>query len=173
MNFEKLILPSVSIAGLYSKSLIEEQGEKSAKNTPGENKVNTGYSYLGPSTARVCLLVNFPGDKIIPEKQLVFITRLLGACKLGMEDVAVLNQNLQPIEVKKLKQQLNPDRVLLFGISPSEIGLPVNFPMFMPQTYDATTYLYAPLLTQLNQENEEGKLLKSKLWVCLRQVFQF
>ena len=42
VNFEKLILPSVSIAGLYSKSLIEEQGEKSAKNTPGENKINTG-----------------------------------------------------------------------------------------------------------------------------------
>lgn len=173
VNFEKLILPSVSIAGLYSKSLIVEQGEKSAKNTPGENKINTGYSFLGPNSARICLLVNLPGDKIVPEKQLTFIARLLSACKLSMEEVVVLNHYLQPIEVKKLKQQLNPDRILLFGLSPSEIELPVNFPMFMPQTYDGTTYLYAPSLTQLNQENEEGKLLKSKLWVCLRQVFQF
>lgn len=173
VNFEKLILPSVSIAGLYSKSLIEKQGEKIAKNTPDENNVDVGYSFLGPNTARVCLLVNLPGDRIVPEKQLTFLTRLLGACKLSMEDVVVLNYYLQPIGVKKLKQQLNPDRIILFGLSPSEIELPVNFPMFMPQTYDATTYLYAPSLTQLNQENEEGKLLKSKLWVCLRQVFQF
>ena len=173
MKFEKLILPAVSIAGLYNKSLIEDQGENSSKNKTWEHKPNTGYAFLGPNTARVCLLINLPGDKIVPEKQLSFLTRLLGACKLSMEDVVVLNHYLQPIKVKKLKQQLNPDRILLFGLSLSEIGLPVNFPMFMPQTYDATTYLYAPSLTQLNQENEEGKLLKSKLWVCLRQVFQF
>ena len=173
MNFEKLILPAVSIAGLYSKSLIEEQREKPSIKDTTENKVNPGYFFLGKNNGQTCLLVNFPGDKIIPEEQLLFITRLLSACKLTIDDVAVLNHKLQPIEIKKLKLQFNPYRIILFGITPAEIGLPVNFPMFMPQTYDATTYLYTPLLTRLNQENEEGKLLKSKLWVCLRQVFQF
>ena len=172
MNFDKLILPPVSIAALYPRSLIEDSNDKQfSANTTEKGKV-AGYAFLGKNESRVCLLVNIGGEEIIPKIHLQFITRMLEACKMSMDDVAVLNHSHEKIEIKKLKQQLNPVRIILFGIPPAEIGLPINFPFFKPQAYDAVSYLYTPPLIQVNQENEEGKLLKSKLWVCLRQLFQ-
>jgi len=33
-------------------------------------------------------------------------------------------------------------------------------------------YLQVPALEELNGDSEQAKLLKTKLWVCLRQLFQ-
>jgi hypothetical protein len=70
-----------------------------------------------------------------------------------------------------LKQQLQPKIILLFGVEPSAIRLPINFPAFRPQDFDGCTYLSTPGLDQLVPNTDESKLLKSKLWVCLKTIF--
>jgi hypothetical protein len=61
--------------------------------------------------------------------------------------------------------------VLLFGLDPTAIRLPINFPHFKQLTYDDCVYLSSPALDQLVPNTEESKLLKSKLWVCLKTIF--
>ena len=90
---------------------------------------------------------------------------------MTLADVAIVNQATEPVAVAALRQQLSPTTILLFGLEPTAIRLPINFPFFKIQPYDQCTYLSVPALDQLTSETEESKLLKSKLWVCLKTLF--
>jgi hypothetical protein len=129
------------------------------------------YKFLGKNQRHVAVIVQFGGEAFLPEQHLQLLTKMLGACKLNLGDVAIVNDASRKVEINQLKEQLYPKQVLLFGISPEETGLPLSFPMFKPQEYAGTTYLYTPSLEELNQETEEGKLLKRKLWDNLKQIF--
>lgn len=131
----------------------------------------TAYKFLGKNQQHVAVIVQFPGEAFLPEQHLQLLTKMLGACKLNLGDVAIVNDASRKVEINQLKDQLSPKQVLLFGISPEETGLPLSFPMFKPQEYAGTTYLYTPPLEELNQETEEGKLLKRKLWDNLKKIF--
>jgi hypothetical protein len=90
---------------------------------------------------------------------------------MNIGDVAIVNAATAPITIAELRQQLSPTAILLFGLEPVSIKLPINFPEFRLQPYDSCTYLSAPPLTKMVQQSEESKLLKSKLWVCLKTLF--
>jgi hypothetical protein len=96
---------------------------------------------------------------------------MLEACRMNIGDIAIVNAAATPILIAQLRQQLNPNTVLLFGLEPVTIKLPINFPLFRLQPYDACTYLSAPALSLLVENSEESKLLKSKLWICLKTLF--
>ncbi len=129
------------------------------------------YKFLGNNGRKITLLVNAPGVPYLPDDQLAFLTKMLEACKMNMGDVALVNHAVSPVMIGALKQQLQPSVLVLFGIEPPGIHLPVNFPLYHIQAYDGCEYLYASPLEELVKPTEEGKLLKTKLWVCLKQLF--
>ena len=175
MNFDRLILPAISIAALYEKSLVEvNEGIYQSPESDIESADKPHYySFLGSNGKKISFIIfaeNRNNDSLV---HLPFIIKLLEACKLKLDDVAVLNHFTEPILIKHLTDQLQPGIVILFGVPPTEIGLPLQFPDFKIQSYNNITFLCAPDLSEINADNEKGKLFKSKLWVCLRQVFQF
>jgi hypothetical protein len=97
---------------------------------------------------------------------------MLEACRMNIADVAIVNHAATPVAIGPLKQQLQPVFVLLFGPTPPDIGLPMDFPVFKIQPYDQCTYLTAPSLEEMVRPGEESKLLKSKLWVLLKTMFE-
>ncbi|HTI09516.1 MAG TPA: hypothetical protein VL832_13195 [Puia sp.] len=131
-----------------------------------------GYKVLGNNRRKITILVHAPGVAFLPDDQLNFLTRMLEACKMNVGDVAIVNQANHPVNSTALKQQLQPAVILLFGMEPTDIRLPMNFPPFKIQAYDACTYLCAPSLEELVKPGDESKLLKSKLWMCLKTLFE-
>lgn len=131
----------------------------------------SAYKVLGNNRQHVAVIVRFPGEAFLPENHLQMLTKMIGACKLNLGDVAIVNDATQRIDINMLKDQLSPKRVLLFGVTPEETGLPLNFPAFKDQEYAGSTYLYTPSLDELNKETEEGKALKRKLWESLKKMF--
>jgi hypothetical protein len=129
------------------------------------------YKFLGNNRRNVAIIVHSPGTPFLPDNQLSFLTKILEACRMNIGDIAIVNAATTSVVITELRQQLNPNAVLLFGLEPVAIKLPINFPVFRLQPYDACTYLSAPALSQLVQNSEESKLLKSKLWVCLKTLF--
>ena len=129
------------------------------------------YKFLGNNRRKITLLVHSPGSAFLPDNQLAFLTKILEACRMTIADVAIVNQATTPVTITALRQQLSPAIVLLFGMEPVAIRLPINFPAFKLQTYDQCTYLSAPALDLLVLPSEESKLLKSKLWGCLKTLF--
>jgi hypothetical protein len=126
---------------------------------------------LGNNRRRIAILVNAPGSPFLPDNQLNFLTKILEACRMTLADAAIVNNATTEIDIATVKEQLHPKTTLLFGLEPSALRLPINFPPFKPLDYDGCTYLSAPGLDQLVTNTEESKLLKSKLWVCLKTIF--
>jgi hypothetical protein len=191
MSLTNINLPGFVIADLYRNSLIQpEVGalpqreappvveqhpiapvKEPVTTQPVKKEEPVAYKILGNNKQQISVVVNCPNDVFVPEADLQFLTKMLGACKLNMADVAIVNYATAPIAIDKLKTQLQPRSLLLFGVEPGDIQLPINFPPFKEQPYAGTTYLFTPSLSQLNQETEEAKLLKRKLWDCLKRMF--
>jgi hypothetical protein len=126
---------------------------------------------LGDNRRQIAILVHAPGSPFLPDNHLNFLTKILEACRLTLADVAIVNNATAETNITTIKEQLAPKTILLFGLEPSALRLPINFPPFKPLDYDGCTYLSAPGLDQLVSNTEESKLLKSKLWICLRTIF--
>lgn len=150
-----------------------------AASTPAANLASTNtappaaaaYKFLGNNRRNVTILVNAPGSPFLPDNQLNFLTKILEACRMNIGDVAIVNHATSPIVINALREQLQPSSILLFGLEPTAIRLPISFPTFKLQPYDQCTYLSAPGLELMVATSEESKLLKSKLWVCLKTLF--
>ena len=177
MSLSSITLPGTVIADLYRDSLVRTgQQEKGPAPDiiPGNKTAGqaNNYKILGNNQQQITIIVDFREESFLPDRHLQFLTKMLEACKLNLGDVALVNHAKKPVDMELLRGQLNPAYVLLFGVEPITIKLPLNFPQFKEQAYAGSTYLYTPPLDILNQDSEEGKLLKSKLWVCLRKLFK-
>jgi hypothetical protein len=129
------------------------------------------YKFLGNHRRKVTIIVDSPGAAFLPDDQLNFVSKILEACRMNVGDVAIVNHHTTPVAINTLREQLQPANIILFGIDPTTIRLPINFPAFKLQPYDNCTYLSAPPLEQLVGNTTDAKLLKSKLWVCLKTLF--
>ena len=164
MNLNSIELPAFVIADLYKNSLVELGGDQKIipENAPNQLK------YLGSNKKNVLFCVRYGSVPHLPDEQLTFLINMLAACKLGLGDVAILNLHHYPgYSYKEILTDLKSKTVFLSGITPTEFGLPINFPQFQFQSFNNSAFLYTPTLEDLDAD----KILKSKLWVCLRRIF--
>ena len=183
MALNDIRLNSTLLAEIYKDLLVEVDGPSTGKQTPpsaletqvpAEDHSTTNSSlvtwkHLGEFKKRILLVVRYPGVVYLPDEPLNFLTSILNACKLSLADVAIVNiANLPSIQYNDLREKyISAMIVVLFGPTPSELEMPVNFPEFQIQPFNNCTFLYTPVLEKL----EADKVLKSKLWVCLRRIF--
>jgi hypothetical protein len=190
MTLNTIELNEFAITELYRNSLLASDTPSQLKSSPAETAPKTvqippvetapghpskeaspAYRFLGNNGRKITLVVESPGIAYLPDDQLAFLSKMLEACKMNMGDVALVNHAASPVVIATLKSQLQPSVIVLFGVGPVDIRLPINFPLFKIQPYDQCSYLYTPSLEELVQPTEEGKLLKSKLWICLKTLF--
>lgn len=177
MSLNDIHLQDRVVTELYKDHLLAttSPAAPSAASVPQSPKTSppapSGYKFLGNNRRNISIVVHSPGIAFLPDDQLNVLTRMLEACRMNIGDVAIVNHAASPVVIGQLKQQLQPSFALLFGPTPQAIGLPMDFPVFKIQAYDECTYLTAPNLGELVPPGEESKLLKSKLWVCLKTLF--
>lgn len=172
MDLNHIKLPASVVADLYHSSLID----------PDETPVNQSvadiieidpstspiWKSLGENRKNVLIIVSYPDAVHLPDHDLVFLTGILGACKLSMADVAIVNLTNHPeASYKELVAFFKTKIVLLFSVEPASFGLPMSFPHFQIQPFAGNSFLFSPSLKEL----ENDKVLKSKLWVCLKRLF--
>jgi len=163
MSLDNIHLSGKITAALYRDVLVDAK-----KN---EN-IFPRYRFLGNNQKQITFVVKSHSEVFVEERHLPFITKMLEACKMNVGDIALVNHAATPVIIQQLKKQLEPTKLILFGIQSVEIKLPFSFPPFKTQVYDGCTYLCVPSLQELDAEVPESKLLKSKLWVCLRKLFE-
>lgn len=182
MSPEKIILPPFIIADLYKDCLIEpglleaeDMRPEDVRRTSIDDKLiiheARSLQYLGENDKKIVMLVNEPEASIITDSDLTFLVNILGACSLSLNDIALLNTNKQDAVFTMLKEQLDVEKIILFNLEPSSINLPFSIPHFQIHQYAGCTILTAPALSILNQSAENSRLLKSKLWASLKQLF--
>ena len=160
MSLNKIELKPQLLADLYPNTLIETTTHYAPENYAGK--------HLGQNQKNILVIVSHDGLSFLPKTELSFLTTILIACKLGLTDIAIINKNnINLSELPETIRQFDPNKILLFGIEPLAIGLPINFPQFQLQQFDKRTYLYSPSLSEI----EIDKAFKSRLWNCLKNLF--
>jgi hypothetical protein len=181
MSEEKIQLPDFLIADLYKGTLVEldvfkatlqetaleEQPAKTEETHLHKEKIK----FLGENRKGVIIIVNQPEAAFLVEDDLAFLTNILKACKLNLADIAIINAAKEEINYEAVKEQMNAETFLLFDVEPSAIKLPFMIPVFQIQKYAECTIMVAPPFHLLNAASQDGKLLKTKLWMSLKKVF--
>ena len=166
MNLNKLHLSPSDISFLYKNSLVEIKDAENYQLAAG--KTGTTWKFLGQNKKNILIILKYEDAVHIPDKQLAFLTKLLAACNLNLGDIAILNfQNYGQAGFANIISFFKSKVVFLFGVSPDEFGLPLLFPAFQVQAYKEASYLYSPSL----EEIEPDINLKTKLWACLKKIF--
>lgn len=164
MSLDNIRLPGFIIQDLFHKSLVDINSIKNESLSVITKELN----FFGGNKQHIILLVKHPDIAFITDQQLTFLSGILNACKLTLEDIGLLNIASSPaISYKSISDIFNPRTVIMFGISPHEIQLPFIMPAFQRQLYNNQVYLAVPSLTDIENDRE----LKSKLWSVLQQVF--
>lgn len=173
MDDSRTVLPDFLLAGLYSHSLvIAEETSAEQKGTPLKEKPASARQwYLGSNLRKITLLVDEKNAVYLEEASLQFLSSILGACKLNLGDVAIVNISNEPVHYQRLAEALEPACMILFGIASSAVQLPFSVPHYQVQKYDGRQFLLAPPLTAMLGDSQEAKLEKSKLWLSLKKMF--
>jgi len=164
MSLNNIQLSPIVLQGLFKNALIDLKTEQKQEQKSSSN----GFATLGNNRRRVLIMVESENTMYLPDEQLNFLMGILAACNLTMEDVAILNiKKNKFVTYKTVENELKSEKVFLFGVSPNEIELPIDFPNYQIQQYNNQVYLTAPTLSQFQANNVE----KKKLWNCLKQIF--
>ena len=180
MSLNDLNLSSNIIATLYPSSLINldktdvivrpqpiEPIATEISNEP-QIPIETNWKYLGSNQKNILIVVNYNNAVHLPDEELSFLTNMIAACKLSLGDVAIVNRNnYKETDYKEFVAHFKSQVIFLFGVEPVVFGLPVSFLFFQVQSVANYTFLYTPALQELRTDT----LLKSKLWVSLRNIF--
>ena len=165
MDLNQLKLSPHTLTALYKNLLVQVNETGPAAKKAGEK---SSLKFLGENRRNILIAVNYPETMHIPDEQLGFLINLLTACKLNLGDVAVLNIHHYTVaDLGKNLSFFTSKIVFLFGVEPTALNLPISFPHFQVQEFSGATYLFSPDLTAIEQD----KILKSKLWVCMRRIF--
>jgi len=164
MSLDNIQLPGSVIAGLYNKSLYDLNPCEPEQISTSEINI----SFLGDNLKRIVFLVENTEAIYLPDDQLSFLLDILTACKLTMADIAIVNlTNSKQVTYKEISKVLNAEIVILFGLSPDAISLPLQIPHYQVQKFNNQVYLSSVGLKQLQAD----KLEKMKLWSCLKKNF--
>ena len=159
MDLNQIKLTSQQVADLYSNVLIES----GATVMPA----STTIRFLGNNKENILIVVNTDNTVFIADDDLKFLTTVLAACKMSLADVAIINWQNVNADYKSILVELSSKAVLLFGVTPNEFGLPINFPFYQVQRFDERQFVFAPPLSEIGKDVNS----KKELWLSLKRLF--
>jgi len=169
MSLNQLQLTPGLIAELYNRGLIGEKKcsiPASRKNAEGEPPIQP--KFLGKHKSNILVVVNEPNAVFLQDPQLAYLTKILNACLRTVEDIALVNYAKYPTETYRTLQSNFPSTlILLFGVAPSQLQLPIDFPNYQLQKLENATFLQAPPLQQIASSKPD----REQLWQSLKKYF--
>jgi hypothetical protein len=181
MNITKKQIHDFLIPQLYGNNLVlinkkesiitQEKKEFVIEEKNKNYQEPTAIKYLGNHHKKIALVVQSTEALHVSDTGLEFITAILNACKLSVNDVAIINIHQQNITYQNLVTALQSQYILCFGVTAHQIQLPFTIPHYQIQAYNNTQLLFAVAIEDMLNNTKEAKLEKSKLWVCLQKMF--
>jgi len=98
-----------------------------------------------------------------------FLSKVLAAANLNLPQDALLAE-IPAQESRALAtdlKALGPKQVLVFGLTPAQLGLSFEIQAYQPLNFYGHTWLFAEKLSTL----EPDKTKKTQLWTALKQIF--
>ena len=107
----------------------------------------------------------------LKDEWLQLLTSILGACKLTIDDVAIINHIKTPVVYASLVAETTPSFILLFDVTSKDIVLPFTVPFYQLQDFNSSKVLLCPSLSLMIGTSDAVKQEKTKLWMSLKKMF--
>jgi hypothetical protein len=156
MGINHLQLSPELIAALYPETLVAGKD---------------GYPYLGENRRSISFLMNYPDHAFLPDEQLVFLEKMLSACKCNLEDIAILNTATHPVQFTPFIKQMHPGIIFFWGIRSESVGLVTHLKDFDITPLGDISVISVPTPDIMSGNSPEGLELKQRLWACLKKLF--
>jgi hypothetical protein len=177
MSLKALKIDPLLLAGIYRQPLvpvIRPLSDQHAENNDGDNNAAnkealTGAGatvpFLGNNNRHILLLIRNGDAAYLSEPVFELLGNLLNACKLTMNDVALVNTARGATDASSLLEQFSPEKVILFGEALPELssGQPRN----KPWEQGGRSLLLTDPLEKMQQEVQ----LKVPFWKALQTFF--
>lgn len=163
MSLDNIQLTSSLYQSLFKNYLVDVNQNKVDKKITEKSEIN----FLGSNEKKIIFIANDNKNKFLGDNQMKFLNDLLSACNLTMADIGFINFYKNHFSYLDLTVQLQPKKILLFGIAADEFQLPFTIPFFQIQNFQEQLYLISPSFDDL-QKNKE---LKKQLWNSLQKIF--
>lgn len=170
MDLNQVKLTPDLLGGLYRKVLVTENNPLTTTRSAGIAHENNHQPIrsLGGHQRSILIVVNNPNSPFLKDEELTYLTRILNACKLTLEDVALVNiSGISQVNYELLLQQYPSEKVICFGVTPEMLELPIDFPYYQLQKSGNSIYLHAPSLAALEPQETERR----KFWGSLQKLF--
>lgn len=172
MELDTIKLTADTCQRMYTKTLIANEEGNTAKAAASnlENKsqnISPSFKSLGENQKKILFLINNTKNIFLPEEEMKLLTDLLLACKMSMADISLINyQQNQPLPFSRL-METSFEKIFVFGVSASELQMPLSISPFQIENYQNKTLLFCPPLTDFLN----NKAFKKDLWTCLKIIF--
>ena len=120
----------------------------------------------GGFARRVCILLPAGPEH---HERLGFLTKILAAVRLDLDKDTLLIEIPvpQPATILPVLKEKQAEVVLVFGLSPAQIGLRTEIPLYLPQPFYGATFLFAEALAVLEPDTAR----KARLWQAIQHLF--
>ncbi|SFW56473.1 hypothetical protein SAMN05661012_02573 [Chitinophaga sancti] len=162
MSFDQVQLDPYFLARIYTQPIIP--GKKApVATTPA---VVPDVKFLGENQKNIALFIQNEGEAYLNEELFNLLTNILNACKLGMQDIALINVAHYPaMSFTSWQSAIKMKQAVLFGISPATMGLE-DFPLYQVISAKGCQLLNSDDLYPISQD----KMMKGRLWQGLKQL---
>ena len=160
-------LNNIQLSGEACKNLFQNNLVQLIKIGPETKSVSTKTESLGENLQKIFFLVNDPSCRFLTDAEMEMVTKLLSACKLSMADIALVNYHFNPMDYHSISEMFGSKKLLLFGVSSTQLELPFSIPFFQVQSFHDQLYMTAPPLKNFLNNKD----LKKELWTSLQKLF--
>jgi hypothetical protein len=175
MGINNFKLSPELIAGLYPECLVDGYDPAPVKIVAKTSKPITvpaaAYPYLGKNLRSVCFLTYYPEGEFLSEEQLVFLQKILEACKYSLDDIALVNTANISFDLAELRLQLQPRIIFLWGIPPESVLLKPGLPDYSLSMLDGISVIPVSSPELMTGNSPQGIEFKHRLWACLKKLF--
>jgi hypothetical protein len=173
-DFDQFQMPPALLQQLYNDSVFSLN--KIDENSTLIPDPPLGFRVIGTARNKLAVVVKQPSSVSGPsnpkdalsQPSRMFLESILKACKIEIGDtlILLLSEAFHPEDMQSALQLQGVNQVLMFGVTPADLGLPAVFPAYQPQKLADRKFLWAPPLEEL-----EDKESKKTLWASLKQFF--
>lgn len=161
MSLKALEIDPFLLAGLYPRTLVQP----AVKSRPAAVAAPAVIPSLGNNSRKILLVISNGQAAYLDDSAFELLGNLLGACRLTMDHVALVNTARGPVDSASLFTQFSPEKIILFGdpLDELSVGHEKNKPW-----KEAGRGL---LLTDSLEDMQREVQLKVPFWKALQKFF--
>ncbi|SFE81047.1 hypothetical protein SAMN05518672_110166 [Chitinophaga sp. CF118] len=162
MSLDQVQLDPYLLARIFTQPIVPGKNRPVPQAPAAPPKVK----FLGENQKNIALLIQNESEAYLNDELFNLLTNILNACKLGMQDIALINiAQYDAMPFTAWQTAIPMKQTVLFGIPPASMGLE-SIPTYQVVQVSGCQLLYSDPLQDISQD----KALKGKLWVGLKQL---